>query len=77
MQIAVRGRQTVEIRTGTEDSCWKLAKQAIPASVCSSNKDRSETSKAIWTYVRSWQQRWESVKHGFPNVFDWQNLAQM
>lgn len=29
--VGVDGRRFVDIHTGTVDTCWKLAKQAIPA----------------------------------------------
>ena len=60
VQLAMRGRQTAEIHTDTVDSCWKFAKQSIPASLCSS-KDQSEINKAIWTYVGDCR---SIVKHG-------------
>ena len=55
----------LQVHTGTIDGVWRLLKQAIPDQLVTkkSNK-KAEINSSLWTYIRTWQWRWESGQTG-------------
>ena len=48
------------VHTGTIDSCWRMIKASVPDQVTSCQKNEDKLNDLIWTYVRTWQWRWEA-----------------
>ena len=71
----------LDIHTGTIDNVWTMLKQALPNSLqtrCPKKFSKSfELNKKLWTYVRSWQWRWENAKHSSLETLTAQTLRSM
>ena len=52
--------------TGTIDSCWRMIKASAPDQLTSCPENEQKLNDLIWTYVRTWQWRWEANVVGKP-----------
>jgi len=52
--------KTFLVHTGTIDSCWRMIKASVPDQLTSCQKNEDKLNDLIWTYVRTWQWRWEA-----------------
>ena len=44
----------------TIDSCWRMIKASVPDQLTSCPENEQKLNDLIWTYVRTWQWRWEA-----------------
>ena len=52
--------KTFWVHTGTIDSCWRMIKASVPDQLTSCPENEQKLNELIWTYVRTWQWRWEA-----------------
>ena len=52
--------KTFWVHTGTIDSCWRMIKASVPDQLTSCPENEQKLNDLIWTYVRTWQWRWEA-----------------
>ena len=58
--------KTFWVHTGTIDSCWRMIKASVPDQLTSCPENEQKLNDLIWTYVRTWQWRWEANVVGKP-----------
>ena len=55
----------LQVQTGTIDGVWRLLKQAIPDQlVTKKRKKKTRINSTLWTYIGTWQWRWEAGQTG-------------
>ena len=64
-RVRRHGNKILEVHTGTIDSCWGLLKKNIPTQLTTCPQNQGELNHLIWTYVTTWQLRWETALVGF------------
>ena len=52
--------KTFWVHTGTIHSCWRMIKASVPDQLTSCPENEQKLKGLIWTYVRTWQWRWEA-----------------